>query len=113
MPHWYDRSAFFVLLSEREGFGLVFLEAMRAAKTCVSVHGAQDSIIQDGVTGLIVDQDDEHAARAIARLFCDARLRDELGAAGRRRFLAEFTLERFSARIRGLVGGGSETDRAA
>jgi phosphatidylinositol alpha-1,6-mannosyltransferase len=110
---WYSRSAFFVLLSGREGFGLVFLEAMRAARACVTVSGAQDAIIEDGVTGLIVDADDQRATDAVVRLFRDPQLRDELGANGRRRFLAEFTLERFSERLRALVVGAGTTDRAA
>ncbi len=110
---WYARSAFFILLSGREGFGLVFLEAMRAAKACVSVRGAQDAIIEDGMTGLIVDSDDQRASAAIARLFRDRQLRDALGANGRRRFLAEFTVERFGERLRALVLGAGSTDRAA
>jgi phosphatidyl-myo-inositol dimannoside synthase len=110
---WYSRCAFFVLLSGREGFGLVFLEAMRAAKACVSVSGAQDAIIEDGVTGLILDADDQRAIAAIARLFTDRQRRDELGANGRRRFLAEFTAERFSERLRAHVLGAGATDRVA
>ena len=54
----YRDCAFFVMPSRDEGFGLVFLEAMRAGKACIGGAGAAAEIIEDGVTGLVVDATD-------------------------------------------------------
>src|SRR4029453_732733 len=51
----YARCAFFVMPSGRlEGFGLAFLEAMRAGKACIGGAGAAEEVIENGVTGRIV-----------------------------------------------------------
>jgi phosphatidyl-myo-inositol dimannoside synthase len=96
----YRRCAFFVMPSRHEGFGLVFLEAMRAGKACIGAPGAAAEIIQDGVTGLIVDPssaDDLYGA--VVRLFDDPQAAARLGDAGAARFQAEFTAARFKARF--------------
>lgn len=96
----YRRCAFFVMPSRLEGFGLVFLEAMRARKACIGAPGAAAEIIQDGVTGLIVDPlSDDDLAGAIVRLFDDPAVRDAFGHAGAARFRSEFTDARFAARF--------------
>jgi phosphatidylinositol alpha-1,6-mannosyltransferase len=97
----YRRCRFFVMPSRHEGFGLVFLEAMRAGKACIGAPGAAAEIIQHGVTGLIVDPDapDEMCA-AIIRMFGDPALCESYGQAGAVRFRAEFTDARFAARFR-------------
>ena len=51
----YDECRFLVMPSRDEGFGLVFLEAMRAGKPCIGARGAAEEIIEHNVTGLIVD----------------------------------------------------------
>ena len=52
-------------------------------------------IVDDGVTGLLVPMDDVDAmAAAIERLLGDAALRTAMGAAGRRRVVERFTIER-------------------
>ena len=71
--------------SRLEGFGLVFLEAMRAGKACIGAPGAAAEIIQDGVTGLIVDPlSDDDLVGAIVRLFDEPAVRDAFGQGGRR-----------------------------
>jgi phosphatidylinositol alpha-1,6-mannosyltransferase len=111
---WYAQSAFFLLPSALEGFGLVFLEAMRASKACVSGPGAPETIVEDGTTGYIVAADDaDRLTEIVVRLFRDRTLRERLGANGRARFLHEFTAEHFAERLRALVIGRGTTDRAA
>src|SRR5262245_42823625 len=88
----YRSSAFCVMPSRDEGFGLVFLEAMRAGRACVGASGAAAEIIAHGDTGYIVAPDDaEGLTRAIATLFADPLARGRMGAAGRARFTSDFT----------------------
>lgn len=96
----YRSCRFFVMPSRNEGFGFVFLEAMRAGKACIGAPGAAEEIIDDGETGLIVDA--AHAGAlmsAVVRLFEDRDLCDTMGRAGVARYLAEFTDARFAARF--------------
>lgn len=111
---WYRRSAFFVLPSDGEGFGLVFLEAMRAGKACVSGPGAPAEIVQDGVGGFVVaPHDTARLVEVVARLFDNRDLRERLGANGRNRFLQSFTSDRFAARLCSLVSTLHTRERAA
>src|SRR5262249_40242864 len=57
----YRASAFYVMPSTNEGFGLTYLEAMRAGKPCVALHGAADEIVVDGETGFLLDVGDSGA----------------------------------------------------
>jgi glycosyltransferase involved in cell wall biosynthesis len=100
----YRDCAFFVMPSREEGFGLVFLEAMRAGKACIGAIGAAAELIEDGVTGFVVDPDD--AARiqeTVVRLFQDRALAKRLGEAGALRWAHEFTEDAFAERLRALV----------
>ncbi len=98
----YERAAVFTLPSRVEGFGLVFVEAMRAGKPCVALAGtAPAEIVVDGETGLLAsDAAPASLASALARLLGDPDEAARLGEAGRARYLAEFTAEAFAARLR-------------
>lgn len=100
-----ERVALFALPSRGEGFGLVYLEAMRAGLACVGgVNDAAANIIVDGETGLLVDpQNAEQLSGAIVKLLRSPELRASYGAAGKRRFQAEFTFERYCERLRPIL----------
>jgi glycosyltransferase involved in cell wall biosynthesis len=100
----YARCRFFVMPSRDEGFGLVFLEAMRAGKPCIGGAGAAAEIIEDGVTGLVIDPGSrEELVTAIGRLYDDQSMCARLGSAGRERFLSQFTDRHFQARFAASV----------
>lgn len=104
LERWYRRCAFFVLPSTNEGFGLVFLEAMRAGKACIACAGAPREIIGHETTGLILpDQDAATVADAVVRLFLDAPLRERLGRQAQARWRDAFTSSRFAERFRALT----------
>jgi phosphatidyl-myo-inositol dimannoside synthase len=88
---WYARADVFALPSlndgwKFEGFGLVYLEASAAGLPVIGTMdtGAADAI-DDGITGLLIPQDDVENAlpRAIMTLLDDPHLRAQMGAAGR------------------------------
>ncbi len=111
---WYARCAVFVMPSPDEGFGLVFLEAMRAGKPCIGAAGAAAEVIVDGVTGTIVPPGDEPAlADAIVELFRDPVRRTRLGHNGRERFAHAFTSAHFADRVRHLLGARRPSENEA
>jgi phosphatidylinositol alpha-1,6-mannosyltransferase len=100
----YRDAVCFAMPSRGEGFGIVYLEAMREGTPCVAAPGAAAEIITDGVDGLIADPADQPAvADALARLFVDEPLRVRLGAAAAARVAGTFTADRFAARLSALV----------
>jgi sugar transferase (PEP-CTERM/EpsH1 system associated) len=94
----------FVLPSLGEGMCNTILEAMAAGLPVVATSvGGNPELVADGVTGTLVPPRDADAlASAVTRYAADERLRAEHGAAGRRRVLAEFTLERMAERYMDL-----------
>jgi phosphatidylinositol alpha-1,6-mannosyltransferase len=104
----YSNCAFFVMPSSRlEGFGLAFLEAMRAGKACIAGEGAAEEVTEQGVTGLIVpDQNRETLLQALTLLFNDPALCARMGRAGRERYLHHFTEDHFRVRLLAALGLG-------
>lgn len=97
----YQRCAVFTMPSEGEGFGLVYLEAMRAGKPCVALAGsAAAEIVVDGSTGRLVAPGVEPLTRTLDEMLADAPGTAALGAAGRERWHARFRPELFAAGLR-------------
>jgi len=91
------------LPSEIEGLPYVLLEAMASALPVIAgrVYGIPE-VVDDGVTGLLVDPlriDD--IANALDRM-ADPALRATMGAAARERFERRYTLEAQAARMESL-----------
>jgi phosphatidylinositol alpha-1,6-mannosyltransferase len=97
----YDRCAIFVMPSREEGFGLVYLEAMRAKKPCVVLRDAAAAeIIVDKVTGLQVnDNKPEELLSAIECLLEDQQFASMLGENGFRRWREEFSYQVFRTKM--------------
>lgn len=101
----YRCCSFFVMPSLNEGFGLVFLEAMRAAKSCIGGVGAAFEIIEHASTGYVVDPRDQASlARFVIELFTRPDTRERMGKAGRERFEQYFTSERYRERLHKVFG---------
>lgn len=103
----YARCQAFVLPSGKEGFGIVFLEAMYFGAPVIAARarGAVDAV-EDGVTGLLVDYGDVTALRrALQTLLDDSQLRDRLIRQGRERVTGGgiFTFEAFTSRLASLL----------
>lgn len=65
---WYDKSDCFVMISDHEVFGLVYLEAMsRGCITIAGDNGGMVGIIEDGVNGFLCKPGDSKALAGIIR----------------------------------------------
>lgn len=95
VPHLYGLADAFVMYSEWEGLGLVFLEAMAASLPVVATGvSAVPEVVIDGETGLLAPFGDiDSMARAFVQLSQSAHQRQALGAAGHQRVLDVFGLD--------------------
>jgi phosphatidylinositol alpha-1,6-mannosyltransferase len=101
----YARAAAFAMPSRGEGFGLVYIEAMRHGLPVIaSCHDAAQEVVLDGVTGYTVDLDvpDQLAARVV-HLLRDPDLAGRMGEAGRRRWAEHFRYSCFRTRFREIL----------
>lgn len=89
-----ERSAVFVFPSEIDQSPNAVLEAMAAGLPVVALRvGALPEMVDDGVTGILVDpKDDTGLVDAITTLLDDPTLRAAMGAAGRKRVLAHYNV---------------------
>jgi len=93
---YYADAQLFCLPTFAEGLGVVLIEAMACALPVVStrVMGVPE-VVEDGETGLLVSPGrPDLLAGALARLALAPELREQMGAAGRRRALREFDIGR-------------------
>lgn len=96
-PELVAASDLVLLPSRWEGMPYIVLESMAAARPVVAarVDGAVE-LVEDGRTGALVEiEDDAGLARAAARVLAlGESARERMGALGRERVLATFTLDR-------------------
>jgi phosphatidylinositol alpha-1,6-mannosyltransferase len=104
----YAQCEAFVLPSGKEGFGIVFLEAMYFGAPVIAARekGAID-VVRDGDTGIAVPFGDTIAIKeAIERIISDTGLRTRLRANGRSTVVdgGPFTFARFTERCAEVLG---------
>lgn len=99
----YDACDVFVLPSEHESFGIVFLEAWMRGKPVIGSAACQPvaSLIAAGVDGELA-ADAEDLARHLSTLLADRDRARRLGAAGRAKVLARYTWDRIGDRVHEL-----------
>lgn len=92
---WYALSDVAVVPSFEESFSLSAVEAMSCRRPVVaSRRGGLVEVVDDGVTGLLVNMGDAQAlAGALGELLLSPERARRMGAAGYERFQARFTLE--------------------
>jgi len=96
----------FAMSSVTEGLGSTLLDAMACAKAIVATKaGGIPEVVDDTVTGLLVEPRDHHAlARAIIRLLKDQPLRERLAGAGFARVREQFTVDQMVAGTAAVYG---------
>lgn len=104
---WLAAMDIFVLASSKEGLPRVILEAMLLGKPVVAARAiGSTELVNDGATGLLYDHGDVAALAArLEELATDPALRQRLGAGGRRRVLAEFSIEGYVAGVEAVLDG--------
>jgi len=98
----------FTLVSNFEALPLSIIEAMRAGKPVVATDiGGISELVVPGETGILVEPgDSDGLRRAFSELF-DQRVRSQLGAKGRDRYLSNFGLEQMLAGLRRVYGAAA------
>jgi glycosyltransferase involved in cell wall biosynthesis len=105
LPHvadFYEGIDVFVLASRHEeGFGLVLAEAgERGLPAITTSSGGAVEVLQDGITGIIVDRQDPQAlAQAMVRLGADVALRQRMGQRAREHIVEEFDVNTQAKRL--------------
>lgn len=96
----YASARVFCLPSSKEGFGIVFLEAMIHGLPVVAARaGGTTDVVEDGVTGILVPPEDPSSlGSALSGLLLMPEECQKLGAAGRRRVEDNFLYAHFAAR---------------
>jgi mannosyltransferase len=101
VERWYQRLTIYAFTSRNEGFGLTLIEAMAAGAALVASRaGAAELVVEDGVTGVLTPPDDVDAlVAAVEPLMRDPAACAAMGARGRERVLAKFSLDAEANRI--------------
>jgi phosphatidyl-myo-inositol dimannoside synthase len=101
----YAHCDVFVLPSKGEGFGMVFLEAMAYGKPVIGGnHGGTPDIIEDGVTGFLIEHgDEERLGQIIEMLVRDESTRRAIGHAARARVENQYQFEVFKRRFESIL----------
>jgi phosphatidyl-myo-inositol dimannoside synthase len=101
----YAACDIFALPSRGEGFGLVYLEAMALGKPVIGgAHGGAPEVIQDGVTGYLVQHGDAiQLATCIETLLSDPALAHKMGERGRERVENEFRFSVFAKSLKKIL----------
>jgi len=94
----------FALPSSHESFGIVFVEAWACARPVIGARaGAIPSVIQEGHDGLLATYGDpQDLARAILELLRDPARRVEMGRAGQKKVLENYTWDIVTERMRSV-----------
>jgi glycosyltransferase involved in cell wall biosynthesis len=97
----YKACLFFILLSEKEGFGIVHLEAMYYGKACVVTDvDASKEIVINNVTGFVIPPRDRVATSKAMQKLCQSKdLRERMGAAGQELVRSRYLPDHFERRV--------------
>jgi phosphatidylinositol alpha-1,6-mannosyltransferase len=95
----------FTMPSKKEGFGIVFLEAMRFGKPCIGGnHGGTPEVIIHEESGFLVDYDDISAlVKNISTLAYDPNLCIKMGKVSEKLVKRKFSILAFKSAYRSII----------
>jgi phosphatidyl-myo-inositol dimannoside synthase len=101
---YYANSNIFILPSDKEGFGIVYLEAWSYHLPVIaSRHGAAPEVVRNGIDGICVDPTPDQIAQAVIQLLSDKGAAARYGEAGNSRLKNNFTHKRFKELLTGFI----------
>jgi glycosyltransferase involved in cell wall biosynthesis len=106
----YRQAQMLVLTSDWEGTPNVILEAMASGLPVVSTRvGGIPEIVTDGVTGFLVDsQDEDGLLDAVHKLICNPRLRETMGTQARQKVVMSYSPDKLKTYLSELYRMGPE-----
>ena len=108
---WDDlaKAKMFLYASDSEGLGSAALAAMSASVPVIASNvGGLAEVVENGRTGILVENRAEEFSQAIGRLLGDPGLAQEMGRRGRERVEKMFTIEHM---VRGTIAAYEEVLR--
>jgi glycosyltransferase involved in cell wall biosynthesis len=102
---YYEHCDVFALPSDGEGFGIVYLEALKYSKPVIAANsgGATDVII-DNVTGKLCNYDDIHClANTLIDISQNQSRYSEIGKFGNDHLMKNFTFEKYKANLKKIL----------
>jgi glycosyltransferase involved in cell wall biosynthesis len=94
---------FVFLMAGSDGTGRAMREAMALGKPIVAANrGMLPEIVEDGVSGIVVEDTPENVAEALTRLIRDRDLRRKMGEAALEKARRDFRLEKQAEEIEGF-----------
>lgn len=111
---YYQHCDVFTLPSKKEGFGIVYLEAMQYKKPVIACnYGGPTDVVDDTLTGFLCDYDDvEGICKAFSAIGMDGKLGNKLGENGYDKLMAHFTFEQFTRRLEAILIPGISSKSA-
>lgn len=105
LPAYYKNCDIFALPSTKEGFGIVFLEAMYYGKPCIGANwGGVPEVVANNHTGILVDSPSPaNIQNALLCLLDNPSLMTTFGERGKTRFEQEFAFRRFCERVEDII----------
>jgi phosphatidylinositol alpha-1,6-mannosyltransferase len=97
----YARASVFAMPSNKEGFGIVYLEAwQRGLPVICSSFGASSEIVADGLDGFVVDPDDlEALVERLYLLLSQHEIANDMGERGRQKVEQKYLNSNFRANL--------------
>lgn len=107
IPDLFHAMDIFVLPSLNEGYGKVVVEAMSAGRPVVATNvGGVRTIVEDGVTGLLIPPGDSEAiVNAVEKLLDNPALATEMGYKGRSSVKEERSVAAMIKNLDGIYSG--------
>lgn len=101
----YKSASIFVMPSKKEGFGIVFLEAMRHGVPCIGGnHGGTPEVIMEGINGYLIEWGDVDALTSrLTLLWQHQASRAAFGKAAYQAYVNKYSYFAFSENWRNLI----------
>lgn len=101
----YKECDAFILTSKKEGFGIVYLEAMQYKKPVIAANfGGSVDVIEDNVVGFLPNYDDvEKIGESILKLYYNPEMRSEMGNKGYEKLIKNFSFDIVTNKIKNYL----------